>query len=202
MQIIIAAMDRFLNPTVPDVTELSFVIMALTLTINVGISAYEYSVGKKLKSSILVADSMHTRSDIFASIGVIGGLAAVKMGYPMADPIIAMLITGLIILTGFEIIKDSSKILLDKALIEESVILKLAVSVPGVCDCHRIRTRGAPGQMYVDLHICVDSSLSLDMAHKVSEKVENLIKISIEGVEDVVVHVEPNGYIEQKEQNP
>lgn len=202
MQIIIAAMDRFLNPTVPDVTELSFVIMALTLTINVGISAYEYSVGKKLKSSILVADSMHTRSDIFASIGVIGGLAAVKMGYPMADPIIALLITGLIILTGFEIIKDSSKILLDKALIEESVILKLAVSVPGVCDCHRIRTRGAPGQVYVDLHICVDSSLSLDMAHKVSEKVENLIKISIEGVEDVVVHVEPNGYIEQKEQNP
>jgi cation diffusion facilitator family transporter len=119
IQIIIAAMDRFLNPSVPDVTELSFVIMGTTLAINVGISAYEYSIGKKLKSSILVADSMHTRSDVYASIGVIVGLAAVKMGYPVADPIIALLITGLIFLTGFEIIKDSSKILLDKALIEE-----------------------------------------------------------------------------------
>lgn len=198
IQIIIAATDRFLHPTVPDVTEISFIIMGVTLAINVGISAYEYSIGKKLKSSILVADSMHTRSDVYASIGVIVGLAAVKMGYPMADPIIALLITGLIILTGFEIIKDSSKILLDKALIEENVILKLAVSVPGVCNCHCIRTRGVPGQMYVDLHVCLDSSLSFEMAHKVSEEVENLIKASIEGVEDVVVHVEPDGYNEQK----
>lgn len=200
MQIFIAAADRFQNPSVPDVTWLSFGIMAMTLALNVGISAYEYSVGNKLKSSILVADSMHTRSDIYASIGVVGGLAAVKMGYPIADPIIALLITGLIILTGFGIIRDSSRVLLDKALIEESVILKLALSVPGVCNCHRIRTRGAPGQMYVDLHICMDSSLSLDMAHKVSENVENLIRISIEGVEDVVVHMEPDGYFKQKDQ--
>lgn len=200
MQIFIAAADRFQNPSVPDVTWLSFGIMAMTLALNVGISAYEYSVGNKLKSSILVADSMHTRSDIYASIGVVGGLAAVKMGYPIADPIIALLITGLIIITGFGIIRDSSRVLLDKALIEESVILKLALSVPGVCNCHRIRTRGAPGQMYVDLHICMDSSLSLDMAHKVSENVENLIRISIEGVEDVVVHMEPDGYFKQKDQ--
>jgi divalent metal cation (Fe/Co/Zn/Cd) transporter len=59
---------------VPDVTGLSFVIMIGTLAINVGIAAYEYIIGKKLKSSILVADSMHTRSDVYASIGVILGL--------------------------------------------------------------------------------------------------------------------------------
>jgi cation diffusion facilitator family transporter len=201
IQIIIAATDRFLHPTVPEVTGLSFIIMGATLAINVGIAAYEYIIGKKLKSSILVADSMHTRSDVYASIGVIFGLVAVKMGYPVADPIIALLITGLIILTGFEIIKDSSKVLLDKALIEESVILNLAVSVPGVCNCHRIRTRGTPGQTYVDLHICVDSSLSIEAAHKVSEEVEGLIKVSIEGVEDVVVHMEPKNYLELRDRS-
>ena len=201
IQIIIAGTDRLLHPTVPDVTGLSFVIMVGTLVINVGIAAYEYMIGKKLKSSILVADSMHTRSDVYASIGVILGLIMVKMGYPMADPIIALLITGLIILTGFNIIRESSVVLLDKALIEESVILKLAVSVPGVCDCHRIRTRGTPGQMYVDLHICVDPSLSLDAAHKVTEEVEILIKVSIEGVEDVVVHMEPKDYYELKDKS-
>ena len=142
---------------------------------------------------------MHTRSDVYASIGVILGLVMVKMGYPMADPIIALLITGLIILTGFNIIRESSVVLLDKALIEESVISKLAVSVPGVCNCHRIRTRGTPGQMYVDLHICVDSSLSLEAAHNVSEEVEVLIKVSIEGVEDVVVHMEPKDYNQRKD---
>lgn len=195
-QIILAATNRVLHPAVPEVNEISFAIMGGTLAINVGIAAYEYIIGRRLKSSILVADSMHTRSDVYASVGVIAGLVAVKMGYPLADPIIALLITGLIILTGLEIIKDSSRILLDKALIEENVIAKRAMSVPGVCSCHRIRTRGAPGQMYVDLHIGVDSSLSLEAAHKVAEEVEDRIKGSVKGVEDVVVHMEPKDYCE------
>jgi len=79
----------------------------------------------------LVADSMHMRSDIFACVGVILGLVVVKMGYPLADPVIALLISGLILLTGLEIVKDSSKVLLDKALVEESMIKS---KVPGVRD--------------------------------------------------------------------
>ncbi|NMC10262.1 MAG: cation diffusion facilitator family transporter, partial [Methanothrix sp.] len=130
---------------------------------------------------------------------VILGFVAVKMGYPLADPIIALLITGLIILTGLEIIKDSSRILLDKALIEEGVIRKLAESVEGVCNCHRVRTRGMPGEMFVDLHIGVDSSLSIEAAHKVAGDVEEAIKSSIEGVLDVVVHIEPEDYCELTE---
>jgi divalent metal cation (Fe/Co/Zn/Cd) transporter len=53
----------------------------------------------------------------------------------------------------------------------------------------------------VDLHICVDSSLSLEAAHNVSEEVEILIKVSIEGVEDVVVHMEPKDYYELKDKS-
>jgi len=196
IQVVLAAIGRFLHPTTPEVTNLSFAIMGTTLAVNVAVAVYEYILGRRLKSSILVADSMHTRSDVYASVGVILGLAAVKMGYPIADPIIALLITGLIVLTGLEIIKDSSKVLLDRALIEEGVIQNLARSVEGVCSCHRIRTRGAPGQMYVDLHIGVDSALSIEAAHAVGEKVEALIKSSIEGIEDVVVHIEPKDYCE------
>jgi len=195
-QVIEATINRFLNPAVPEISSLSFAIMGVTLAVNVGVSAYEYILGKRLKSSILVADSMHTRSDIFASLGVILGFVAVRMGYPLADPFIALLITGLIVLTGLEIMKESSKILLDKALIEESVIRKLAESVDGVCNCHRVRTHGSPGEMYVDLHIGVDSALSVEEAHKVGEEVEEKIKSSIPGVHDVVVHMEPKDYCE------
>ncbi len=195
-QVLREAIDRFLNPTVPEITTLSFIIMGATLAINIGISAYEYIIGKKLNSSILVADSMHTRSDVYASIGVILSLVMVKMGYPLADPIIAILITGLIVLTGLEIMKESSEVLLDKALIEESVIRKLAESVEGVCNCHRVRTRGSLGDLYIDLHVGVDSSLSIDEAHKVGMAVEEKIKSSIEGVKDVVVHLEPKDYCE------
>ena len=195
-QVLREAIDRFLNPIVPEITTLSFVIMGITLAINIGISAYEYIIGKKLNSSILVADSMHTRSDVYASIGVILGFIAVRMGYPLADPVIAVLITGLIVLTGLEIMKESSGVLLDKALIEESVIRRLAESVEGVCNCHRVRTRGSLGDMYIDLHVGVDSSLSIDEAHKVGMAVEEKIKSSIEGVKDVVVHLEPKDYCE------
>jgi cation diffusion facilitator family transporter len=195
-QILSVSINRFLNPSVPEITTLSFAIMGATLAINIGISAYEYIIGKRLGSSILIADSMHTRSDIYASIAVILGFVAVRMGYPLADPIIAVLITGLIVLTGLEIIKDSSAVLLDKALIEESVIRRLVESVDGVCNCHRVRTRGALGEMYVDLHVGVDSSLSIEEAHKVGIEVENKIKSSIEGVKDVVVHMEPKEYCE------
>jgi cation diffusion facilitator family transporter len=195
-QILSASINRFLNPSAPEITIISFAIMGTTLVINVGISAYEYIIGKRLGSSILVADSMHTRSDIYASIAVILGFVAVRGGYPLADPIIAVVITGLIVLTGLEIIKDSSAVLLDKALIEESVIRRLAESVEGVCNCHRVRTRGTLGEMYVDLHVGVDSSLSIEDAHKVGLEVEKKIKGSIEGVKDVVVHMEPKEYCE------
>ena len=198
IQLIIAAVNRMQSQSTPQITELSFGIMGITLLINIGVSAYEYILGKRLKSSILVADSMHTRSDIFASAGVILGLVAVRMGYPLADPVIALLICGLIIMTGLEIVRDSSKVLLDRALVEESVIVDLAKSVEGVCTCHRVRTRGMAGEIYVDLHIGVDALLPIGAAHKVGEDVELSIKNNIPGVRDVVVHLEPKNYCEQK----
>lgn len=198
LQLVLAALGRLRGGAVPDVTVLSFVIMGLTLIINIGVSSYEYILGRRLKSSILVADSLHTRSDIYASAGVILGLLAVKMGYPLADPVIALFICVLIIFTGLEILKDSSVILLDSAPIEEDVILDLAKSVGGVCSSHAVRTRGTAEEIYVDLHIGVDASLSIDSAHKVGEEVEHAIKSRLHGVRDVVVHLEPTGYCESK----
>ncbi len=197
IQLVLAAVNRLHDQTFPQITELSFAVMGITLLINIGISAYEYILGKRLKSGILVADSLHTRSDVLASLGVILGLVAVKMGYPLADPVIALLICGLILLTGLEIVRDSSKVLLDKALVEERLIVDLAESVEGVCSCHSVRTRGTSGEIFVDMHIGVDSSLSIDAAHEVSENVESMIKSRVTGVRDVMVHLEPKGYCER-----
>lgn len=165
--------------------------MGITIVINIAVSWYEYSRGQKLKSSVLIADSMHTRSDIYSSFAVVLGFFAIKSGYILVDPIIAIAIAVLIAKTGIEIIKESSKILLDRALLDENVIKKIAKSVDGVCDCHMIRTRGTPAQIYVDLHITVESSFSIDQAHGIGDKVEAKLKKSIVGIKDVVVHVEP-----------
>lgn len=198
IHLILEAIDRFQNPSLPQVTQLSFAIMTLTLIINIAVSSYENMLGKRLNSSILVADSLHTRSDIFASIGVILGFVAIKMGYPLADPAIALFICILIAMTGLEILRESSWVLLDRAVIDERVIADLAGSVEGVSSCHDIRTRGPAGEVYMDLHIGVDPSLSMDRAHEVSKAVEMTIKSSIEGVRDVVVHLEPWDDSDQK----
>ncbi len=191
IHLILEAVNRFQNPSLPQVTQLSFIIIAVTLLINIAVSWYENNLGKKLKSSILVADSLHTRSDIFASIGVILGFVAIKMGYPLADPVIALFICALIAITGLQIIRDSSNILMDRAAIDEMVIADLAGLVGGVISCHNIRTRGPAGEVYVDLHIGVDPLLSIDRAHEVGKEVEMMIISRIEGVKDVVVHLEP-----------
>ena len=198
LQLMLAAVDRLQSRAVPDVTQISFAIMVSTLIINIGVSSYEYILGRRLKSSILVADSMHTRSDIYASLGVILGLFAVRMGYPLADPLIALFICLLIVHTGLEILKESSTALLDRAAVDEQLIVDLARSVEGVCNCHAVRTRGMAEEIYVDLHIGVDASLSMDKAHEVGEDVERAIKSRIPEVRDVVVHLEPRDYCENK----
>jgi len=199
LQLIVSAAGRLQSGGSPNVTGLSFAVMALTLIINVGVSSYEYILGRRLKSSILVADSLHTRSDVFASLGVILGLFAVRVGYPLADPIIALFICALIIHTGLEIIRESSTALLDRAVIDEQVIVNLARSVEGVCNCHAVRTRGMAEEIYVDLHIEVDASLSMELAHEVGVDVERAIKGRIPEVRDVVVHLEPKDYCDNKE---
>lgn len=133
---------------------------------------------------------MHTRSDIYASLAVILGFFAIQAGYILADPIIAILVAILIIKTGIDIIRESSNVLLDKALIDEETIKKIAKRVNGVYDVHKVRTRGVPSQIYVDLHIAVQNSLSIDEAHDVAHDVENELKRSLPNIEDVVVHLE------------
>jgi cation diffusion facilitator family transporter len=196
IQVIEAAVSRFLHPALPVVTDTSFLIMFLTLGINVAVSLYEHRLGRRLKSSILVADARHTRSDVYASMGVILSLVAVRMGYPLADPAIALAIVALIIHTGWEIVRESSWVLLDRAILEDKAVKRAAESVPGVCSCHSIRTRGAPGEVYIDLHIGVDPALTVDQAHELSMDVEERIKRSIGGVADVVVHLEPRDFCE------
>ncbi len=70
-----------------EVTPVSFIVMVGTLAVNIGVTTYERRCAKRLKSEVLAADANHTLSDALVSIGVIVGLAAVALGFPMADPI-------------------------------------------------------------------------------------------------------------------
>lgn len=192
LEIVQSAIGRFFNPSTPDISTISFLVMGITIAINFGVSWYEYNKGRELDSKLLVADSFHTRSDIYASLAVILGFIAILAGYVWIDPVISLVIAVLIARTGINIIRESSEVLIDTSIISNEIIENIVKSVPGVIKTHKIRTRGKRTQIYIDLHITVDPSFSIEEAHEIGEKVESKLKESIPGVEEVLIHLEPN----------
>jgi len=184
---------RFRNPIIPQIDATSFIVMLVTLSINLLVVIYEYKKGKILQSDILISDSMHTRADILTSLSVIIALVMIKSGYPIIlDPIVTIIIALFIARAAFGILQQSSRVLCDTAVIVDvRRIVDIVLSIEGVKTCHKIRTRGRPDDIYIDLHVQVNPGMHIDKAHKISYMIEEAIKKNIPEVTDVVVHMEP-----------
>jgi cation diffusion facilitator family transporter len=191
-ELIQEGIKRIYNPVIPKIDVISFIVMAVTLSINLLVMNYEYKKGKLLQSDILISDSMHTRADILTSLTVIITLVMIKLGYPILDPIVTIIIAFFIARAAFRILQQSSKVLCDTAvIIDVKRIVDIVLSIEGVKTCHKIRTRGRPDDIYIDLHVQVNPGMHIDKAHKISYMIEETIKKNIPGVTDVVVHMEP-----------
>lgn len=190
-QLIEAAWKRFLNPVVPTVTLISFAVMIVTMAVNIVVMRYEKTKGKILQSDFLVADSAHTQSDIFVSISVIIALISVKLGFPLVDVIASVVIALLIAYAAYDILRHSSQVLCDTAVIAPDKLEKLVMGIEGVKSCHNIRTRGRSDDINVDFHVLVDSQMSAAKSHELSHQIEEKIKQNICGVSDVIIHIEP-----------
>lgn len=175
----------------PRVDAIAFSVMAATLTVNIGITSYERWMGRKLGSDILMADAKHTGSDVLVSLGVIVGLVAVRAGYPIADPIIALGVAAAIAYAASSIFRQAGITLSDSARIPPAKISKVALGVPGVLGAHDIRTRGSDSEVYVDMHIQVDSQSTVEAGHAIAEEVERTVCGAFATVVDVIVHLEP-----------
>jgi cation diffusion facilitator family transporter len=174
------------------VTTESFIIMGVTMLINLFVTNYESKMGHKLKSDYLLADARHTKSDIYSSIGVIVALLLSKTGFPAADAIVGAVVGIVVAKTAIDIIRESAETLVDRRQIDISVIKNIACNIEGVIDCHDIRTRGTKGDIFVDLCVHVSPQLSIDEAHKIADEIEARIKRLIPDVVDVMVHIEPH----------
>ncbi|KUG19103.1 MAG: cation diffusion facilitator family transporter [Methanomicrobiaceae archaeon] len=184
---------RLTEGVVPEITIVTVGVMLATLAVNVLVFRYEYRKGQELDSYILIADSTHTRSDVYVSISVLAGFAAVTMGFPQADPLIAFAIGILIARMGVEIIREAGKVLSDSAFLQcEAVdIEEIVMGIESVKGCHNFRCRGKPGEMYGDIHVTVDPALSVDQGHEIATEVERRLKEEIGGIKEIIVHIEP-----------
>jgi cation diffusion facilitator family transporter len=191
VEVLWSALERLQSPAAPTIDALSFAVMGTTLAINVGVVWYERRAGRRLASEVLIADSHHTQSDILTSITVILALAGVRLGYPILDPIAAVVVAVFIGVACWEIFHDTTRILADRIVIAADDICRVVESVPQVMGCHQIRSRGSADHVFVDLHIWMDPSMRLDEAHRVSHVVKDRIMSTYPQIKDAVIHIEP-----------
>jgi len=189
---VVSAIGRLADPMIPDITIESLILLLLTLFSNIFVSIYEYRKGTQLKSAVLISDSLHTRSDIYISVGVLTALAAVKAGLPsVIDPIVSLVVAGFIFHAAYEIIRDNMGVLVDKAAMDAEKIREIAMSFSQVKDIHNIRSRGCYNETYIDMHIMTKPEMSVEESHELIHSIEDEINAHMSGNVQVIVHLEP-----------
>jgi cation diffusion facilitator family transporter len=191
VEVLRSALTRLREGGEPEVTTWSFVVMILTLAINLMVVRYERGQGHLLKSELLLADATHTQSDVFTSCAVLASLAAVRLGYPVLDPIAAVIIAAFITRSGWKIARDAGGILSDHVVLEEEDIRRVVMSVPQVLGCHHIRSRGSADHIFLDLHVWFRGDIALFEAHRLSHVVKDQLMAKFPQIGDAIIHIEP-----------
>ncbi|MGA9909832.1 MAG: cation diffusion facilitator family transporter [Nitrososphaeraceae archaeon] len=184
--------DRILFKNIhPEITIFSFVIMFLSVVVDLGRSKALYRTARKYGSQALEADALHFRADMLSSSIVIIGLISVSIFHiPNADAYAALVIAGMIIYTSLGLGRRTLDVLLDKAPKGMYHLLLESISgLDGVTKAHDIRIRNMGTSMSVDLHIEVPRTCTHDKAHRIATTVENRIREIMPNC-DVLVHVD------------
>jgi cation diffusion facilitator family transporter len=185
------AVGRLASGETIRVTTYSFVVMAATLLINLIVVRYESEAGRRLSSELLLADAVHTRSDVFTSCTVVISLVAVKVGYPLFDAAGGIFIAAFIARTAWHVARDTSKILSDRVVMVEDDIRDVVMSVPHVLGCHHIRSRGSADHIFLDLHVWFHGQTTLYEAHRLSHVVKDRLMAKYPQIADAIIHIEP-----------
>jgi len=164
--------------------------MVITVLVNCFVVYYETRCGRELKSQFLIADALHTKSDIFVSLSVLASLGLVSLGLVWADAVVALIVAGVIAYSGYQIFKRTVPVLVDAAPVEPEVIEAIVNATPGVHSCHNIRSRGQPGNIFIEMHLVIKHPNS-EVAHQITEEVERRLAQKL-GQCNITIHVEPD----------
>lgn len=174
----------------PTLTNLDLGLLVFTLALNVWVAWFEAKRGRELSSELLLADSAHTRADVFITMGVIVGGLLARRGLMYVDPVLAIIIALLVARIGYQIVRRGVPILVDERARAPEAIKGAAEGVGGVESAYSIRSRSSAGAVFAELTIGVSGSLAVDRAHAIADEVEVRLKKDL-GLDQVTVHIEP-----------
>jgi cation diffusion facilitator family transporter len=161
---------------------------------NEAVAMYRIRVGQRIGSAALVADGQHARADGLTSLAVLLGALGVMAGFPLADPLVGLLITGAILV----ILKDAVREVwwrlmdaVDPSLVEQ---LEQAARVPGVQEVDDVRVRWIGHTLHAEANVLVDESLSTAEGHAIAENARHAMLHAAPRLRSAIVHVDPCGH--------
>jgi len=175
----------------PAITAASFGVMIATIAANVIVVRFESAAASRLGSEVLLADATQTRADIWTSLAVIVALAGARLGWPILDPLAALVVGGFIGSAGFQIARTTTSILSDRIVLSDADLQHIVMAVPGVLGCHHIRTRGSADHVFLDLHVWLPADMPLADAHEISHVVKDRLMARFPQIADAIIHIEP-----------
>ena len=212
LEVLRNAFNHFVGKTPAHaITTASFVVMVVTVAVNLVVIWYESREAKRLSSEMLAADAMQTRADVWSSLTVIAALAGTRLGWPILDPlgalivalagtrlgwdildpIAALVVAAFIGYGGWTIFHATTGILSDRVVMQDTDVEHVVMSVPGVLGCHQIRTRGSEDHVFLDLHVWLPPEMPLVEAHDISHVVKDKLMARYPNIADAIIHIEP-----------
>lgn len=189
------AIERAISKIVPNITFYSVASMMISMAISLSISIYERRVGRSTGSIILTADAFHTTTDVLASFVVVVGFVGIRVGIGYADSLAATIVCFLIAFAGYSIFRKATETLVDRGITLDT-LSEIKSTVNGVSkgiECHSVRGKTIGGKIYVDMCITLKGDMSVEKAHKMTEIIEERLKETVDGLEEVIIQVEPKG---------
>lgn len=199
--IIYEAVHKLLHPEPLVMPGWGVGVMLLSAAANMFVSHRLFEVGEETDSVALQADAVHLRTDVYTSVGVMVGLATIWLGgyllpgvqLAWIDPAAAIAVALLIIKAAYDLTKVSARDLLDVKLPDDEVqwICEVACEHhPQVRGLHKLRTRKSGADRFVEFHLKVDGSMSVDGSHQITVDIERALRARFNGM-SVTIHVEP-----------
>ncbi len=174
---------------------LGIAVVAVSLVVNVGVSARLHRAARWTGSPALAGDAAHLGTDAASSAAVLIGLVLVDVtGAQWIDPVVALAVALVIVTTGVRLLAQASRVLVDESLpLEEVEAIRAAIkgfAPRDIVGYHELRTRRAGARRYVDLHVQFREGTSLEAAHRIAHELQDLIGARLDRT-DVLIHLEP-----------
>lgn len=175
----------------------ALVVALLSILSKEWLYRYTLAAGSRVDSPVLKANALHHRSDAVSSLGTLLGIAgAMFLGeqWRLLDPVAAIIVSLLIMKSGYDIMKPSVAELLERSLPKdvEDRILALVLAIKGIENIHHLRTRRIGTTMAIDFHALMDGNLTLTQAHALASEAERVIREEFGRSTIVSIHMEPN----------